>query len=49
MAMAHLGTSGGRNPKVSEDGVRQILEKKEGLFRTLASPVFLGGRWYFLS
>lgn len=23
----------GRNPKVSEDGVRQILEKKEGLFR----------------
>ena len=51
MAIAHLGTSGGRNPKVSEDGVRQILEKKEGLFRTLAtlaSPVvFLGGAGVF--
>ena len=35
---------GGKNAKLSTDGIRQILEKKEGLFRTLTRK-FLGRFW----
>ena len=41
---------GGRNAKLSEDGVRQLLEKKEGLFRSQAAAKalpFIGSWWMF--
>ena len=33
--------SGGRNAKLSEDGVRQLLEKKEGLFSRRAAKTIV--------